>query len=66
MPSPFDKLGPVSKRPVEQFEIVGGAFTCQRNDCWSTVYEAKYFEDALLLTWKCDEGHISKIEDFVI
>jgi len=62
----FDALGPskAQPKPEEQFELIGGRFTCQRDDCWEAAHEAKYFEDALLLTWKCPAGHISKILDF--
>lgn len=60
----FDALGPSNSPEESHFEIVGGRFTCQRGDCWEAAHEAKYFEDALLLTWKCPAGHISKIMDF--
>lgn len=62
----FDALGPSKSKPTETFELVGGRFTCQQDDCWEAAHEAKYFEDALLLTWKCPVGHISKIMDFVL
>lgn len=62
----FDALGPTKKEKEEipEFEIVGGRFTCQERGCWEPTHEAKYFEDARLLTWKCPDGHISKITDF--
>lgn len=62
----FDELGSPSPKSkvTEQFELVEGMFSCQRNDCWEAANEAKYFDDASLLTWKCPAGHISKITDF--
>lgn len=60
----FDALGPSKKPEQPQFEEVSGRFTCQRDGCWEAAHEAKYFEDALLLTWRCPAGHLSKIMDF--
>lgn len=63
----FDALGPGGRQEnASDFEIVEGRFTCQENGCWEPAHEAKYFEDALLLTWKCPKGHICKITEFVI
>lgn len=65
----FDALGPSESKPTEKgpaFEIIGGRFLCQRDDCWEATNEARYFEDELFLTWKCPAGHYSKIRDFVV
>lgn len=59
----FDELGAPAK-VEEKFEIVEGKFSCQRDDCWESAYEAKYFEDVKLLTWRCPDGHLSKILEF--
>jgi len=61
---PFAILDGGTPKPPEDYEEVGGAFTCQVGGCWSTVGEAKYFTASKLLTWKCKNGHISKIEGF--
>jgi len=62
----FDALGPTKKKQDSVFEVIEGRFTCQRDDCWEAAHEAKYFEDVLLLTWKCPAEHISKITDYEI
>lgn len=65
MRNPFEDLGkPKLENP--QGEEVGGAFTCQVRDCWSTVSRARYLEEIKVLTWKCEEGHINQVEDFRI
>ena len=63
----FDELGPSkSEQKGPAFEVVEGRFLCQRDDCWEATNEAKYFEDDQFITWKCPEGHYSKITDFTI
>lgn len=60
--SPFDSF---DKKVVEtEWELWTGSFGCQEKDCWEVATEAKYAPEARLLTWKCPEGHISKIEDY--
>lgn len=55
-------LRPVLENP--QGELVEGQFTCQRDDCWENVFEARYLEEVNVLTWICPKQHISKIKDF--
>lgn len=58
---PFDSLGgPQLNNP--QGEEVEGAFTCQT--CYDVVPTARYLLEVKLLTWKCNSGHVSKIEGF--
>lgn len=65
MRNPFEEMGrPRLKEP--EGEEVTGAFSCQERGCYSTVTTARYLEEVKVLTWKCSEGHISKIEGFVI
>lgn len=65
MPNPFKDLG--KPRPEDiSWEEVGGAFSCQEYGCFKTVGEAKYSDSMQLLTWKCPDGHINKIEGFHI
>lgn len=49
---------------VDEGDEVGGAFTCQERDCWSTVTTARYLSRVKILTWICENDHISKIEGF--
>lgn len=62
--SPFDQLGENSKVQNVEWEVWTGSFSCQENGCWEVAHEAKYAPEEKLLTWKCSEGHISKIEDY--
>lgn len=63
--NPFEILNrPRLENP--QGEEVEGAFTCQERGCWDTVHTARYLEEVKLLTWKCSNGHYSKIEGFEI
>lgn len=65
MRNPYKELfKPVLENP--DGEPVTGAFTCQEDDCWSTVKDAKYIEEIKVLTWKCSKGHISKLEDYIL
>lgn len=65
MSNPFEELqASDGDQEINDFELVGGAFTCQIAGCWKVVNEAKYFADAKLLTWKCPDDHISKITGF--
>jgi len=43
---------------------VAGAFGCQT--CFEQVDDAEYFQIEKILKWKCSEGHISYVEDFVL
>lgn len=65
MRNPFEDLGkPRLENP--QGEEVTGAFSCQERGCYEVARSARYLEEVKLLTWKCSDGHISKIEGFVI
>lgn len=43
---------------------VDGAFGCQT--CYEQCEDAEYFRVEKILKWKCSEGHVSYIEDFVL
>lgn len=66
MSDPFAVLGNDKEEKLPDYELVGGAMSCQTTGCFEVAHEAKYFEDAALLTWKCNQGHISKIAEFKI
>jgi hypothetical protein len=65
MPNPFRNLGRTAPEDIF-WEEVGGAFSCQEPGCYNVSGEAKYADEEKLLTWKCTDGHISKIEGFHI
>lgn len=65
MTNPFEELG-AGKKSVPDFELVGGALTCQYPGCWEVVHEGKYIYAEAVLTWKCSQEHISHIKDFQI
>jgi hypothetical protein len=44
------------------FEEVDGPLQCQK--CHVPVSTGLYSAEAKVLTWKCPEGHISKMENF--
>jgi hypothetical protein len=62
MSSAYDKLfgGPTGDEPVGI--PIDGAFCC--HVCNEVVDEATWYQDAKLLMWKCEDGHVSKIEEF--
>lgn len=65
MINPFSSLGlPDKNNP--RGELVEGQFSCQERECFNIVKEARYLEEARMLTWICAEGHVSKIEGFII
>lgn len=43
---------------------ISGAFGCQT--CHEQVDDAEYFNIEKILKWKCSQGHVSYIEDFVL
>lgn len=65
MINPFSSLG-MPDKTNPQGEEVEGQFSCQETDCWRISKEARYLNESKILTWICEEGHISKIEDFII
>ena len=44
---------------MRQFSIYTGVFPCHQ--CHETVSQLRFWYETLDLTWKCDEGHISKV-----
>lgn len=65
MVNPYKNLGKPRAEDIV-WEEVGGAFSCQEDGCFKVSGEAKYSDEHSLLTWKCEDGHISKIEGFHI
>lgn len=64
MPNPFESL--FNNKPKEedlQFDEWGGQFSCQSSGCNGYAKVARYFRKTKLLTWQCEDGHISRIED---
>lgn len=65
MHNPFEDLGkPRVDNP--RGEEVTGAFSCQEDGCFHTAHTARYLEEVELLTWQCEDGHTSKIEEFTL
>lgn len=65
MKNPFlDLKAPRLENP--EGEECEGAFSCQERGCNKVAHEARYLREVKILTWKCDEGHISSIEGFEI
>lgn len=65
MTNPFEDL----RLPTEeelQIEDVQGSFACQDDYCRNVAYKARYVARDSILTWRCLDGHISKIEGFNI
>lgn len=42
--------------------MIGGTYTCQI--CYDFVLQGKYFPVDSVLSYKCDNGHLSIIENF--
>lgn len=65
MSNPWDILGEPEHKPqaLPEFEEVSGAMSCQFSGCFEVVNNGKYFPTEKLLTWKCSQGHKSKIVD---
>lgn len=61
--SRFSKDTPADLEPIEKFEV-DGSFLCQT--CGETVDTAFYLPEARMLVWKCEDGHKSFIEKFVL
>lgn len=63
--NPFEELArPRLDNP--QGEEVTGQFSCQERGCYNVSKEARYLDEAKILTWKCKDEHVSKIEGFHI
>lgn len=43
---------------------IDGGFSCQT--CYEQVDEAEYFRMEKILRWKCSEGHVSYVEEFIL
>jgi hypothetical protein len=66
--NPFKKLKEefiVQRLLDEGFEEVDGPLQCQTKDCKETVMTGLYNETAKVVTWKCSNGHVSRLENFV-
>lgn len=62
MQNPYEQLG--SKAPLKvEYDEWGGAFSCQTQGCYNVESIARYLKAERILTWKCKDGHISRIED---
>lgn len=51
---------PSDEEPVGM--MIAGTYICQF--CGNFVLEGKYFPTDSVLTYKCDEGHVSFVENF--
>lgn len=61
----FDEF--LSKKAEEakpEGTVIYGTFGCQ--SCFDMVDEAEYFQIEKILRWKCQSGHISYIENWVL
>lgn len=56
----------VQKLLDEGFEEVDGPLQCQNRECKEAVQTGLYNETAKVVTWKCSQGHVSRLENFVI
>lgn len=61
--SRFSKVAPVETEQIVKTPI-DGSFLCQF--CDDDVDSAFYLPEHQILTWKCSNEHISKIEKFVL
>lgn len=61
--NPFEELFGKPKPQPEEFDEWSGQFSCQTAGCYGYANIAKYFPKLKLLTWQCQDGHISRIED---
>lgn len=63
MQNPFEQfIHPITKEDLESDEWEG-QFSCQEKGCNGYALEAKYLKKHKVLTWKCQDGHISKLEN---
>jgi hypothetical protein len=63
--SRFDNTPPVPAKAEPVMKIkVEGSFYCQY--CPNDVDFAFYLPETSILTWQCDEKHVSMIKDFVL
>jgi len=62
----FDEFVSKTKTEPERPEgvAISGTFGCQ--SCFDMVPEAEYFQMEKILRWKCQNGHISYIENWVL
>jgi hypothetical protein len=59
-----DFVAQTQKEEAPEGMEISGAFCCQT--CNEQCDEAEYFRIEKILRWKCPDGHISYIEDFII
>jgi hypothetical protein len=61
--NPFESLSPKVKPQDVEYDEWGGQFSCQTPRCNGYATVARYLKKQHLLTWQCQEGHISRMED---
>lgn len=62
--SNFQSLKKKKPKPEDlNFQEWGGQFDCSTSACSGWANVAKYFPSTKILAWKCQHGHISRIED---
>ncbi len=67
MPNPFKELKQqymLKQFEEEGWEEVDGPMQCQTRDCRLVASEGKYSESLKIVTWKCSEGHVSRLENY--
>ena len=62
MNNPFDALKAPKKQDLN-YDEWEGQFSCSTYRCNGYAKVARYFTKQRLLTWECQEGHISRLED---
>lgn len=62
--NPFAALKKTPKVKPEDvlYDEWGGQFSCQTTRCNGYALMARYFKNQQMLTWQCQQGHISRIE----
>lgn len=67
MANPFKQLKQeflLNKFEAEGWEEVDGPMQCQTKGCRLVAQEGKYSETLKIVTWKCPEGHVSRLENY--
>lgn len=59
-----DDNSPGGEPVLEQFESIGGKYQCQT--CDEMVKGAYYDRENWTVRWKCTDGHLSQIKEFVV
>lgn len=63
MNNPFESLGSKVKPQDAEYDEWSGQFSCMTAGCNGYSKIAKYIRSLRVLTWQCENGHISRIED---